>query len=75
MHALSRGLGHRTQEGAGAALAVGPGDMDHRRQAAFRVIEPIQQGAQTVQAEVNEPGMQPLEAGRDLFDTLVHAAA
>jgi hypothetical protein len=49
--------------------------MDHRRQAAFRMIQPIQQRAQPIQAEVDEPRMQPLEAGCNLFDTLAHAAA
>ena len=45
VHALPRRLGHRAHEGTGAALAIGAGDMDHRRQSALRVIELLQQHA------------------------------
>ena len=43
VHALPGRLGHRAQEGAGAALAVGAGDVDHRRQASLRMIQLRQQ--------------------------------
>ena len=45
VHALPRRLGHRAQEGTGAALAVGAGDMDHRWQPTLRMIELLQQHA------------------------------
>ena len=41
--ALARRLGDGAQEGAGAALAVGAGDVDHRRQAALGMAERRQQ--------------------------------
>ncbi len=75
MHALARRLRHCADEGAGAALAVGAGDVDHRRQALFRMSQAGQQVAQAVQAEVDQPRMQSLEAGGDLVDGVCHAAA
>ena len=68
MHAQARGLGHRADERAGAALAVGAGDVDDRRQALLGMVEFGQQRAQPVEAEVDQPGMQACEAGDDLFD-------
>ena len=37
------GLQHRAQVGAGAALAIGSGDMEHRRQGLVRIAEARQQ--------------------------------
>ncbi len=39
VHAPAGRLADRAQEGAGAALAVGAGDMDHRRQAPLGMAE------------------------------------
>ena len=63
MHAQTGGLGHGSDEGAGAALAVGAGDVDDRRQAPLGMIQPGKQGTKPVEAEIDQPGMQPLEAG------------
>ena len=75
MHAQAGGLGHRPDERAGAAFAVGAGDVDDRRQALLGMVQAAQQGVQPVEAEVDQPGMQALEAGGDFFDDVVHAAA
>ena len=45
MHTVPGGLQDRAQDGNDRALAVGPGDMDDGRQAAFRMAELGQQGA------------------------------
>jgi hypothetical protein len=39
------------------------------------MVEAVEQDAEAVEAEVDQPGMQALEAGGDLFDSVVHAAA
>ena len=75
MDALARGFGHGSDEGAGAAFAVGARDVNYRRQAMFGMAEAGEQNAEAVKAEVDQPGMQALEAGSDLFDSVVHAAA
>ena len=50
MDALARRLQHRAQEGDGRALAVGAGDMDHRRQPVLRVAEALEQPLDAVRA-------------------------
>ena len=55
---------HRAAEGAGRALAVGAGDMDHRRQLALGMIELIEQPQDAVQHQIDLLGMkrqQPFE--------------
>jgi hypothetical protein len=42
---------HRPQVGAGRSLAVGPGDMEHRRQPRLRIAEPREQRADRLQPE------------------------
>ena len=46
-----RRLDRRAQEGAGRALAVGAGDVEHRRQIALGIAEPVEQGANPLQPE------------------------
>src|SRR5271166_2287637 len=75
MHAKAGRLGHGSDERAGATLAVGARDMDHRRQARVRMSQAGEQAAQTTEAEVDQPRMQSLEAGGDLVDRVRHAAA
>ena len=68
MHAQARRLADGAQEGAGAALAVGAGDMDHRRQPKLGVVEQPQQPVQPDRAEVDHARiqrMQPLDHGAD----------
>ncbi len=49
--ALAVGFEHRAQEGDGRALAVGPRDMEHRRQREVRIAEPPEQRGDARQAE------------------------
>ena len=49
--------------------------MDDRRQPKFGMTQPPQQHPKPVETEVDQPGMQPLKTGGDLFDGVVHAAA
>ena len=49
--ACARGFERGAQEGAGRALAVGPGDMEHRRQRVLRTAEPVEQGGDAGEAE------------------------
>ncbi len=54
------GLDRGTQKGAGRALAVGAGDMEHRRQALMRVAEPVEQHGDAFEAEdVGARGQRP----------------
>ena len=57
MHASAARLERGTQEGAGRALAVGAGDVEHRRQPVLRTVEPVEQLGDAVEAE-------PVEARR-----------
>ena len=75
MDALPRGFGHGSDEGAGAAFAIGARHVHDRRQPAFGMVEAVEQNVKAVKAEVDQPGIQALEAGGDLFDSVVHAAA
>ena len=61
MHPLPRRLADGAQEGAGAALAVGAGDMHHRRQATLGMVELVQQRLQPPEAEVDQPRMQGVQ--------------
>ena len=76
MHARARRLAHGAQEGAGAAFAVGPGDVDDRRQGALGVAELLQQAQQPVEAEVDQPRVQIVQPIDDRLDpALVRQAA
>ncbi len=58
------------QEGAGRAFAVGARDMEHRRQRAMRVAQPLQQAGDAVQPQYVRPRRQcgePVELGLDLW--------
>ena len=64
MHLEPRRLGDRAQVGAGAALAVGAGDVDHRRQVLLGMAELAEQELQPMQAEVDQHrvgALQPLQ--------------
>ena len=58
VNAQSRRLQNRAQIGDGRTLAVGAGDMDHRRQPAFGMAEPLQQPVHPLQIEIDALGMQ-----------------
>ena len=66
-HQIRRGIGmdsqarrfqDRAQICERRTLAIGAGDVDHRRQLAFGMIEPIQQKLYAVEAEIDPLGMQ-----------------
>jgi hypothetical protein len=66
MDAQTRGLGDGAQERAATALAVGAGDVDHRRQMEMRITQIGEQPDQAVEAQVDQSGvefLQPVEAG------------
>ena len=58
VHALARGFQDRAQERDGRALAVGAGDMDHRRQFALGMIERGEQPLHAIERQVDALGMQ-----------------
>ncbi len=58
MHALAGGFQDRAQEGDGGALAVGAGDVDHRRQLAFGMIERGKQALHAIERQIDALGMQ-----------------
>ncbi len=58
VHALARGFQHGAQEGDGRALAVGAGDVDHRRQFALGMIECGEQPLDAVERQIDPLGMQ-----------------
>ena len=67
MNALTAGLEDRAHESDGGALAVGAGDMDHRRQSAFGMAERGEQAPHPVEREIDAFGMQrgePRNEGR-----------
>jgi hypothetical protein len=68
MHAQSRRFRDGAREGAGAALAVGPRHMQHRRQPVLRIAELAEQRDQPVEAEVDQPRMQPVQPLQDALD-------
>jgi hypothetical protein len=49
-----RRLADRADEGAGAALSIGAGDMDHRRQSPLGMAEVRQKPFQPAEAEIDE---------------------
>jgi hypothetical protein len=75
MNPQPRRLSHGSDKGAGAAFAVGTGNVNDGRQAPLGMIQAFKQCAKAIEAEVDHPGVKPREAGGNLFDNLVHAAA
>ena len=65
MDAIACRLGHGAQIGDQRALAVGAGDMHHRRQLQMRRADVRQQPFDPPKLEVDELGMQPHEAVED----------
>jgi hypothetical protein len=66
VHRQAGGLEHGAEEGDDGALAVGPGDVDDRRQRAFGMSERGQQPLDAAEGQVDRPGverLQPLEDG------------
>ena len=61
MHPPACGLPDGAQERARAALAVGARDVDDRRQVQLRVAQLVQQAHDTVQAEVDQLGIQRMQ--------------
>ncbi len=59
----SRRFERGAEEGGGRPLAVGPGDVEHRRQLEVRVAEPAEQAFEARQPEVDRRRVQP-EGGR-----------
>ena len=68
--AQARRLGDGADEGDGRALAVGPGDMDHRRQAVLRVAEGGAQHAHPLQRQIDALRV----AGAQAFGDRIHRA-
>ncbi len=62
VHLQPRGLGHGAREGHRGALAVGPGHVDHRRQAVLRPAHRVQHALDPLQRQINLLGMQRLQA-------------
>src|SRR5579872_4016518 len=66
MDAVAGSFQHRTQKRTDGALAVGSGNMNHRRNAPFGVTEPFQQALDAIQYEIDAFGMKrqkPLQDG------------
>ena len=61
VHPQPRRLAHGAQKGAGGALAVGAGDMDHRRQMQLRVAQIGQQTLHASEAQIDELGVERLQ--------------
>ena len=62
MDPVAGGLEQRPRKGGGRSLAVGAGDVDHRRQAILRIAEPIEQPRDAVQRKVETLRMQRHQA-------------
>jgi hypothetical protein len=58
VNAQSRRFENGAQERDGRALAVGAGDMDHRREPAMRVVERVQNTPDAIESEIDPPRMQ-----------------
>ena len=75
MHALARRFQDRAQEGDGRALAVGAGDVDHRRQFLLRMTRARQQPLDAVERQVDPLGMQRGEPRDDRVNRRRHGGA
>ena len=62
---LAGRLQHGAQEGGGGALAVGAGEMDHRRQAQVRPAELVHQDLHAVQRQVDLARIERTESLKD----------
>ena len=62
---LAAGLAASPPASPRAALAVGAGDMDHRRQAALGMAQRCQQPLDPAEREVDDLGVQRVQAGED----------
>ena len=58
MHALARRFQDRAHESDGRSLAVGAGDMDHRRQPPLRMIERGKEPLDAIERQIDALGMQ-----------------
>ena len=58
MHALAGRFENRAHERDGRALAVGAGDMDHRRQTAFGMTERREQALDAAERQIDPLRMQ-----------------
>src|SRR5262245_63650605 len=68
MHAQARRFEDRADERDGRALSIGPGDMNHRRQLAFRMPDRGQQPPHAIERKIDQLGVQreqPLDDGID----------
>ena len=73
MHALAGGLQDRAQEGDGGALAVGTGDVDHRRQLALRMIERGEQTLHAIERQIDALGVQRVKPRDDRVNRRRHS--
>ncbi|MDT9091551.1 hypothetical protein RSW97_26580, partial [Escherichia coli] len=55
----------RTQKCNGRTLAVGAGNMNHRRQAALRMAKPAKKAPHAVEREIDPLGMEREQARKD----------
>jgi len=62
MNALAQGLRDGAHEGDQRSLAVGPGDVDHRRQTALRMVKCCEQTLDASKRQVDRLRVQRLEA-------------
>ena len=68
MDAQARRFQDRAQISDRRALAVGAGDVDHRRQLALGMIEPLQQPVHPIQAEIDALRMQRRQPRDQFFE-------
>ncbi len=68
VHGEPRRLQDRAHEGDGGALAVGAGDMDHRRQLALGMTERIENAPHPIERKIDQLGMQGREPRDDGID-------
>ena len=61
VHPPARGFGDGAQEGQHRALAVGAGDMDHRRQTALGMIQLREQPLDAAERQIDDARMEPIE--------------
>ena len=66
MNAKTGRFEDRAHERDGRSLAVGAGDMDHRRHLAFGMIEARENAMHAIEREIDELGMQPRHTCQDI---------
>src|SRR6185437_2257046 len=72
VHPFSRSFQDCAHEGDGGALAVGAGDMDHRRHFSLWVIERREQALHAIERQIDTLGMQRGEPREDRVNRLRH---